>query len=90
MGPFKPHYQAAADTDVVVKGSPGFLKGIIVGTDVGSSVIEVSDHASDGDGDVKIYLAGDKLSGYYPVNLEFKTGIAADITLQTHITFIYR
>ena len=86
-------YQAAAAANVVVKASAGYLKGIIIGTDVGSAVIEISDHASDGDGAVKIYLAGSTLltstGGYLPVNAYFATGITADITNQTHVTFIY-
>jgi hypothetical protein len=83
-------YQAAADTDVVVSDAPARLVGILIGADVASSVVEISDSADDGDGDVKIYLAGDTLSGYYPVDVDFSVGIAADITNQTHITFIYR
>ena len=91
QGPFKPYYQAAAAVDVVVKGQPGFLKGILVGDAVGSSVIEISDHATDGDGNVVVYLAGSTLGpAYYDVNLEFAAGITADITLQTHVTFIYK
>jgi hypothetical protein len=83
-------YQAAAAANVVAKASAGFLERIIVGADVGSSVIEVSDHATDGDGNVKIYLAGDTLKGVYEVNAEFSVGISADLTNQTHVTFIYR
>lgn len=88
--PYRLYYQATAAANVVVKGSPGYLEGIIIGDDVASAVIEVSDHASDGDGNVKIYLAGSTLSGYIPVKAEFSNGITADITSQTHVTFIYR
>jgi hypothetical protein len=91
---FTYHYQAAAAADVVVKATPGFLHGIIIGADVGSAVIEISDHASDGDGAVKIYLAGSTLmtscGGFVPVNAAFTAGISADITNQTHVTFIFR
>lgn len=90
LPPFNYYYQATAGANVVVKASPGYLEGIIIGSDVASSVIEISDHASDGDGNVMIYLSGDALSGYYPVQAEFKTGITADIANQTHITFIYK
>ncbi|KXB08824.1 hypothetical protein AKJ59_00400 [candidate division MSBL1 archaeon SCGC-AAA385M02] len=84
-------YQAAAATNVVVKDSPGYLKAIIVGDAVTGSVIEVSDHASDGNGNVKIYLAGDTLGpAVYPVEAQFDTGISCDITNQTHVTFIYK
>lgn len=92
--PYQMSYQAAAGANKVIKAKPGYLKGIIIGTDVGNAVIEVSDHASDGDGNVKIYLADDNLhtttGGYVPVNAYFATGICCDITNQTHCTFIYR
>lgn len=83
-------YQAAAAANVVVCADEALLIGYIVGTDVGSSVIEISDSATDGDGNVKIYQAGDTLSGYYEVNAVFKNGITADLTNQTHVTFIYQ
>ncbi len=90
-GPFNYKYQAAAAANVVVKARPGFLKRIIVGSPVGSGVVEVSDHASDGDGAVKIYLSGDTIGpATYECDLEFTTGITADLTNQTHVTFVYK
>lgn len=88
-------YQAAAAANVVVCDQSAILRGIIVGTDVGSSVIEVSDHASDGDGNVKIYIADSNIAtkgGFFIDcgNMEFKAGICADITNQTHVTFVFR
>ena len=97
-------YQAAAGANVVVKASAGYLKGIILGgLPIADAIIEVSDHASDGDGNVQIYAIGgdgtdalleqtltDKYKGYIPVELYFATGICVDITNQTHVTFIYR
>lgn len=98
------HYQAAAAANVVVKRAPGYLVGIILGgLPVADAVIEVSDDVSDGDGNVRVYAAGgdgtdalleqtlvDKHSGYIPVEAYFENGITADITNQTHVTFIYR
>jgi len=85
-------YQAAASANVVVSATPAILVGMIIGADVGSAVIEVSDHASDGDGNVKIELIGSTLmtscGGYVPVGAYFATGIAADLTNQTDVTFI--
>lgn len=87
-------YQATAAANVVVKASAGFLYGIIIGKDVASSVVEVSDSVSDGDGNVQIYLEGSTLltstNGYVPVNAVFANGITADLTNQTNVTFIYR
>lgn len=98
------HYQAAASANVVVKASAGYLKGIILGgLPIADAIIEVSDYATDGDGAVKIYAIGgdgtdalleqtlvDKHSGYIPVECYFSTGITADITAQTHVTFVFR
>lgn len=97
-------YVAAAAANVVIKPSEGYLKGIILGgLPIADAIIEVSDHTTDGDGNVKVYAIGgdgtdalleqtlvDKHSGYIPVEAEFETGITADITNQTHVTFIYR
>lgn len=87
-------YVAAAGPDNVVKASGGFLYGILIGKDVANAVIEVSDSATDGDGNVKVYLEGSTLmtstSGYVPVNAAFTNGITADLTNQTNVTFIYR
>jgi len=89
--PYSYKYQAAAGANVVVKNSAGFLHAIMVGDAVGTSIIEVSDNASDGDGAVVIYMAGDDLGpALYPVNMTMGTGITADITSQTHVTFIYK
>lgn len=102
-GKYDRHYQAAASANVVVKNKPGYLKGIILGgLPIADAIIEVSDHISDGDGNVVIYaIGGDgsdafleqtlvgKHAGYIPVNSYFKTGITADITNQTHCTFIF-
>jgi hypothetical protein len=85
-------YQAAAAANVVVSATPAILVGMIIGADVASSVIEVSDSATDGDGAVKIELTGSTLmtscGGYVPVGAYFATGIASDMTNQTDVTFI--
>jgi len=87
-------YQAAAGADVVVTAKPATLVRIIIGADVGSGVIEVSDHATDGDGNVKVYLAGSTLltqtGGCVEVGANFPAGITADLTNQTNVTFVWR
>ena len=88
-GPYSQTYQAIAAANVVIRAQPGFLHAIIVGKDVAGGIIEVSDHASDGDGNVKVYLE-DPTVGVYPVNALFDVGICADLTLQTNVTFIWR
>lgn len=83
-------YQAAAAANVVVCAGPALLIGIIIGANVGSSVVEISDSKTDGDGNVQIYLAGDTLLGDYDINAVFPNGITADLTNQTNVTFIYQ
>ena len=92
--PGRVKYQAAAAANVVVKAKPGVLKRVILGKWVASGVLEVSDHASDGDGNVVIKVTGagtniDSFPKVIEVNGKFNTGIAADITNFTDVTFIY-
>jgi hypothetical protein len=82
-------YVASAGTDKVISSSAAYLERIIVGKDVGSSVIEISNSPSDGDGDVKVYLAGDTLIGEYEIGAEFNKGICADLTNQTNVSFVW-
>lgn len=89
-------YQAAASDDVVVKNKPGFLHAIIIGEWVSAGTIIVSDHATEGDQNIKIYLkAGATDASGFPktiiVDAEFKVGITADIgASQTYVTFVFR
>lgn len=88
-------YQAAAGANVVVKASAGYLKAIILGKWVTNGVLEVSDHASDGDGNIKIKItaAATNIDGFpkvIPVNASFAVGICADIVGFTDCTFIFR
>jgi hypothetical protein len=89
-------YTATATANVVVKNKPGFLHAIIIGEWVTGGTIEVSDHASDGNGNVKIFLkAGATDASGFPktviVDAEFKVGICSDIgASQTKVTFIFR
>jgi len=92
METYEYKYQAAAAADVVVSTGPAILKRIIVGKDVAASVIEVSDHASDGNGNVQIYIANDNIGskwGVIEVDAIFKVGICADLTNQTNVTFVW-
>lgn len=94
MNAGKPFYQAAPAADVIVSTGAAILEKIIIGSDVAGSIIEVSDSNSDGDGNVQIYLASDTLladtGGEIIVGATFQNGIAADITNQTHVTFVWR
>jgi hypothetical protein len=86
---YKPTYQAASAANVVVSASPAFLHSIIVGLGVTGGIIEVSDHATDGDGAVRVYLE-DADVGTYIIDAAFAVGICADLTLQTNVTFVWR
>ena len=88
-------YVAAAGADNVVKTGAGFLHAIILGKWVTNGVLEVSDHASDGDGNVKIKITAaatniDSFPKVIPVNASFAVGICSDIAGFTDVTFIYR
>ena len=82
-------YIATAGADKVITAQRAFLHRIIIGKDVSNAIVEISDHASDGDGDVQIYLSGSTLSGVYEIGTEFNKGICADLTLQTNVTFVF-
>ncbi len=86
-------YRAAVGTDVVVTAKPALLQRIIIGIDVGSAVIEVSDSKDDGDGNIKLKLSGDTLmtsvGGEVEVGMVFEKGITADIVNQTDVTFVF-
>lgn len=86
-------YQAAAAANVVVSAGPAILERIIIGADVSTATIEVSDSATDGDGNVKILLTGSTLmtatGGVVEVGAKFLNGITADLTNQTNVTFIW-
>lgn len=86
-------YQATAAANVVVATGKAILHRIIIGADVATSTIEVSDSPSDGDGDVRILLTGSTLmtstGGVVEVGTVFRTGICADLTNQTNVTFIW-
>ena len=88
-------YQAAAAANVVVKASAGFLHAIIVGAWIANGTIEVSDHASDGDGNVKIFIteAATNIEGFpkvFIVDAKFATGICVDQTTAIQCSYIYR
>jgi hypothetical protein len=89
------HYIAAPAADEVVKASAGFVHAIILGKWVTGGTVEVSDHATDGDGNVKIKLTAGATdeSGFpktIPVNAVFGTGITVDTIGLTDVTIIYR
>ena len=87
--PYTTTYQAAAAANVIVSATPAFLHSIIVGVVTANGVIEVSNHATDGDGNVQIFI-DDPTVGTILVDAFFDVGIAVDITLQAHVTFVWR
>lgn len=94
MSAGKPFYQAAPAANVVVATGPAILEKILIGADVAGAVIEVSDSRDDGDGNIQIYIGDDTLmtatGGEILVGASFVQGICADITNQTHVTFVWR
>ena len=90
QAPYTVTYQATAATNVIIKATQGLLHSIIVGKSVGAgAIVEVSDHATDGDGNVKIYLEAPAV-GTYLVGAFFEVGISVDLTNQTNVSFVWR
>jgi len=88
-------YIAAPAADTVVKASAGYVHAIILGAWVTGGTVEVSDHASDGDGNVQVKLtAGATDESGFPktviVDAYFATGITVDTIGLTDVTIIYR
>jgi hypothetical protein len=86
---YKMKYQAGAAANVIVSATPAFLHSIIVGEVQAGGIIEVSNHATDGDGAVVLYI-DDAPVGTILVDTIFDVGIAVDMTTQTHCTFVWR
>lgn len=86
-------YVASAGADNVIATGKAILHRILIGADVSSSVLEISDSASDGDGNIKIKLTGNTLmtstGGCIEVGAQFDNGITADIANQTDVTFVW-
>lgn len=82
-----------AGANQVVARRKAILHRIIIGADVASAQLEVSDHPSDGDANVKIDLIGNTLmtstGGCVEVGAIFNDGICLDLTNQTDVTVIW-
>jgi hypothetical protein len=87
---FQITYQAAAAANVVISATPAFLHAIICGKAVPNGITEVSNHASDGDGNVQILIDTCTCPFTTIVDAFFDVGICVDMTLQTNVTFIWR
>jgi len=83
---------ATAGADKVVTTKAAILHRIIIGADVASGDVEVSDHPSDGDANVVLQVTGSTLmtsNGVIEVNAHFHKGITLDLTNQTKVTVIW-
>lgn len=85
----QPSYQATAGANKIITARAAILHRIIIGKSVSNAIIEISDSKTDGDGDVKVYLAGDTLVGVHDIGVVFKTGIAVDQAEQTNVTYVW-
>lgn len=84
-------YFASAGDNQVVCATKAFLHRIIFGADVASADVEISDHASDGDGNIVMQLTGATLGarGSIEVGAYFHKGITVDLINQTKATFVF-
>lgn len=78
---------STGDNQVVITGKC-ILHRIIVGADVASGAIELSDSATDGDENIILTLAGSTLRGSYDIGIIFEKGITVDQTNQTNVTYV--
>lgn len=89
---FKKYNSAAGGNQIVASGK-AVLHRIIIGADVASAVIEVSDHASNGTSNIVLRLAGSTLltstKGCVEVGALFENGITVTTTNQTHVTYVW-
>lgn len=83
-----PIYLASAGDNQAVFPIKCVLHRIIVGKDVASGLIEVSDHLTDGDGNKKVHLESSTLKGTYECGIVFEKGITVDLANQTNVTFV--
>ena len=87
------NYIASAGTNNVVATGKAILHRIIIGKDVASAVVKVSDSPTSGSAAVKIQLTGSTLmtatGGFVDVQAVFNTGITLDLTNQTDVTVIW-
>lgn len=88
----KSYFASAGDNKVVAAGK-AILHRIIIGADVASGDMEISDHASDGDGNIVMQLTGSTLmtanGGGVEVGALFENGICMDLINQTKVTVIW-
>jgi len=83
---------ASAGSNQVVASGKAILHRIIIGADVGSAVLEVSDDAADGDANVIVQAQGNALMtahGVIEVGALFTKGITLDLTNQTLVTVVW-
>lgn len=91
-GAYITHLPSAGDDQIVTR-KKAILHRIIFGADVANGDVEVSDHASDGDANVKLQFTGSTLmtatAGGVDVGAVFENGISINSANQTKITVVW-
>lgn len=89
----KKTFIAGAGANNVVATGRCILHKILVGADVASGDIEVSDHPSDGDINVVAQFTGStlmtSLGGGVDIGMIMEKGICLDLTNQTKVTVVW-
>ena len=80
------YFASTGDNQVVQATGEGTLWGIIFGDT--TSVVEVSDHGSDGDGNLIASFNGNP-GGFVPFNYRFLSGVTLDIQTAGRVTVLY-
>jgi hypothetical protein len=81
-------YIAGAAANTIVSAHPCTLLGVVCGNV--SATVEVSDSATDGDGNIKLSLVAPVSEAYIPVNVWMTAGIAVDTTTAGMVTIIWK
>lgn len=82
-------YQAGVATNLVVNSNETFVHGVTIGTAgaVATDFVEISDHASLGNGNIKMKLVAPAV-GFYPINSRFVNGLTVNIAgVVANVTF---
>lgn len=86
-------YRATAGSNIVVTTGKAVLHRILIGKDVATSTVDVSDSPTSASADIRVHAEGSALmtanGGCIEVGAVFATGITATLTNQTNVTFIW-
>ena len=81
-------YVTTATNETISLG-PGYLQRVIVGENVTSSLVEISDNVTDSSAETFFRISGNTLQGVYDIGASVASGIAATVSGMLNATFIF-